>query len=101
MNDNVSRDPSSIADIIQKLSSAQALSVDTKVRMLHPDWEEDQVEAEVELISKECGIGMDMAGSDAIDDEIDASRPPMEEDDTESSEEPPVEEDNQEADEDQ
>ena len=101
MNDNVSRDPSSIADIIQKLSSAQALSVDTKVRMLHPDWEEDQVEAEVELISKECGIGMDMAGSDMIDDEIDASRPPMEEDDTESSEEPPVEEDNQEADEDQ
>ena len=68
--------------------------------MLHPDWEEDQVEAEVELISKECGIGMDMAGSDMIDDEIDASRPPME-DDTESSEEPPVEEDNQEADEDQ
>ena len=101
MNDNVSRDPSSIADIIQKLSSAQALSVDTKVRMLHPDWEEDQVEAEVELISKECGIGMDMAGSDMIDDELDASRPPMEEDDTESSEEPPVEEDNQEADEDQ
>jgi hypothetical protein len=38
------------------ISDAQAVSTDTKVRMLHPEWTEDQIKAEVQKIVDEGKI---------------------------------------------
>ena len=37
---------------------AVAVSTDTKVRMLHPDWDEEQIAAEVALIQAETGAAV-------------------------------------------
>ena len=37
------------------MAQAQAVSVDTKVRILHPDWEDTAVQAEVDRILVESG----------------------------------------------
>ena len=46
-------DASTIAGTIEMMTRAQAVSVITKVRTLHPDWSEQQVGEEVDLIKKE------------------------------------------------
>ncbi|MGS2641690.1 phage portal protein [Streptosporangium sp. G12] len=46
----VSQDAESVARTIQMLSDAAAISTETKVRMAHPDWDEDQVADEVQRI---------------------------------------------------
>ncbi|MGW4467482.1 phage capsid protein [Micromonospora sp. NPDC004704] len=48
--DSVSEAPETVARTLQLLHAAEAVSVDTKVRMVHPDWDDDQVKAEVDLI---------------------------------------------------
>ncbi|HWO67047.1 MAG TPA: phage portal protein [Umezawaea sp.] len=48
--DGVATDPEQQARTIQLLDAAGALSTKTKVEMLHPDWEKQQVDEEVELI---------------------------------------------------
>ena len=48
--DSVSQDPLSQAQTLQALEAAKAASTKTKVRMLHPDWEDDAVDEEVEAI---------------------------------------------------
>lgn len=45
------------AQTIQMLAAAQAVSVETKVRMLHPDWDDTEVATEVAAIMEENGIG--------------------------------------------
>lgn len=54
--DNMAFDLGAISDSVQKLSQAQALSVRTKVRMIHPDWSEQMVEEEIQNILEETGI---------------------------------------------
>jgi hypothetical protein len=44
------------ADTIAKIEMARAASTETKVRMMNPDWEADQVLAEVERIHAEQGM---------------------------------------------
>ena len=56
--DSVENDPIDLADSINKLNQAEALSIDAKVRMLHPNWEEGQIEAEVNRIMEEKGISV-------------------------------------------
>lgn len=56
-SDGIMNDFSEISDAVVKISNAIAASVDTKVRMLHPDWDETQIEAEVKLIMEENNIG--------------------------------------------
>lgn len=56
-NDSILNDTNEIATSVKMLSEAQAVSIATKIRMVHPDWEEDQVLAEVELIKEENNIG--------------------------------------------
>ncbi|MGH3745799.1 MAG: hypothetical protein ACRDT8_00185 [Micromonosporaceae bacterium] len=46
----VSQDPESMGRTLQLLEAAAAVSTDTKVRMLHPDWENPAVEEEVARI---------------------------------------------------
>lgn len=53
--DAVQQDPASLSQTLAQLETARAASIDTKVRMLHPDWEDDQVSAEVALIKEETG----------------------------------------------
>ncbi len=51
----VSEDPSSTAQTLALLSQAEAVSTETKVRALHPDWDETAVREEVDRILAESG----------------------------------------------
>ncbi|WEB44024.1 phage portal protein [Streptomyces yunnanensis] len=53
--DSVSEDPQTVAQTLSLLQQAQAVSTDTKVRLLHPDWDDDTVRAEVDRILAETG----------------------------------------------
>ncbi|MFC5720361.1 phage portal protein [Streptomyces gamaensis] len=57
--DSVSEDPQAVAQTLSLLQQAQAVSVDTKVRILHPDWDEAAVQDEVERILTETGAAVD------------------------------------------
>lgn len=56
--DAVSESPETIAKTVQLLRAAEVLSIETGVRMVHPDWEDPQVEKEVDRITKERSAGM-------------------------------------------
>lgn len=53
--DSVSEDPASTAQTLSLLQQAQAVSTDTKVRALHPDWDDTAVQEEVDRILTETG----------------------------------------------
>jgi A118 family predicted phage portal protein len=60
--DSVSEGPETIARTIQLLNAASAISIETSVRMVHPDWDDEQVTAEVKRIKDDQEpIGMDPA----------------------------------------
>lgn len=66
-----------MATVVQMLTAAEALSTDTKVRMVHPDWDDDQVQAEVEKIMDERPTVPDMGAlPDDGPDEPDPNPPP-------------------------
>lgn len=56
MQDSITNDLMQTAQAVELLNRAQAVSVDTKVRLAHPDWDNDQVKAEVDMILKEQGL---------------------------------------------
>jgi len=56
LQDSVITDPMEKADSINKLNQAEAMSIDTKVRSLHENWTEEQIQAEVKRIMEEKGI---------------------------------------------
>lgn len=49
-------DPEKLARTAQLLDAARAASRKEIVRSIHPDWDEDDIDAEVELIQREIGI---------------------------------------------
>ncbi|MFI1018010.1 phage capsid protein [Streptomyces sp. NPDC020965] len=53
--DTVSEDTSSLAQTLSLLQQAQAVSVLTKVRMLHPEWSSTSVQEEADRILLESG----------------------------------------------
>lgn len=55
-SDGFTNDFGEIATSVKMISDAQAVSTDTKVRMLHPEWTEDQIKAEVQKIVDEGKI---------------------------------------------
>lgn len=55
--DGVSIDPESTGRTLQLIHAAEAASLKTKVAMLHPEWDDDQVKAEVIQIREEMGSG--------------------------------------------
>ncbi len=65
--DGVSEAPEQLAQTLQLIAAAEAASVDTKVRMLHPDWDETQVRDEVARI-KEDQPKVDLGGGFGDDD---------------------------------
>ncbi|WP_129307986.1 phage portal protein [Streptomyces sp. L2] len=56
--DSVQEDPLSLANTVNVLAQATAASVDTKVRWVHPEWNDDQVQAEVGRIMRENGMSV-------------------------------------------
>lgn len=51
-------DQEALSRTINTLSQAMAVSTDVKVRMLHPDWDEEQIEAEIAAIKAEQGLAV-------------------------------------------
>ncbi|MCY1141371.1 phage capsid protein [Actinoplanes sp. Pm04-4] len=84
--DSVSESPETMARTAQLLFAAQAVSIDTRVRMVHPDWDDAQVREEVERIKTENGGGED---PESVIGGAAGNRPPpgAEEDDAETEEE--------------
>lgn len=59
--DSVSESPETTARTLQLLHAAEAVSIDTRIRMVHPDWDDTQVKAEVARIKSDAGSGQDPA----------------------------------------
>ena len=59
-----------LATSVELLNRAAAASADTKVRLLHPDWEDDKVTEEVEAIRAETGTAVPDIGTLATDEMI-------------------------------
>lgn len=55
IQDSIVHEIGEIADSLDKLNRAEAMSTYIKVKTLHPDWDETQVLEEVERINKEKG----------------------------------------------
>lgn len=58
-SDNIGNDLSTLASAIELLNRANAISVQLKVAMLHPDWTKKQIEDEVVRLKEENGKNMD------------------------------------------
>lgn len=58
--DSISNNMSEVSNSVKTLSDAKAISTDTKVRMVHPEWTDEQVNEEVERILNDEQAGMPM-----------------------------------------
>ena len=78
MADGLATDERELSLILQSLTFAKAASTETKVRILHPDWEDDAVEAEVEKINIQEGLVIPdvMAALDEDGNLVDPNEPP-------------------------
>ena len=56
--DDEKPDLNELADTVNKLNLAVAASTETKVKILHPEWDVKEIEAEVALIQKEEGMAV-------------------------------------------
>lgn len=56
--DSVQEDPLSLANTVETLTRAQAASVQTKVQMVHPEWDDTMVQAEADRILAEQGMAV-------------------------------------------
>lgn len=59
-SDGISNNMSEVSNSVKTLSDAKAISTDTKVRMVHPEWTDEQVEQEVERIMNDDSAGQPM-----------------------------------------
>lgn len=61
--DSVSESPETLARTLQLLHAAEAVSIETRVRMVHPDWEDGQVREEVKRIREDTGATVQDPGT--------------------------------------
>jgi hypothetical protein len=54
--DAVSEDPKAVAETVELWARAEAASLETRVRKLHPDWDDPEVAEEVERIRNDSGM---------------------------------------------
>lgn len=87
--DGVAPDPEATARTLQLLQAAEAVSVQTKVEMLHPDWDEVRRDDEVKRILGESGRLVEDPGTFRGGAPAATSKPG---DDSAEDEEPPEEE---------
>lgn len=69
------QDPAELAQIASLMASSQSASIMTRVRSMHPEWDGTAVNAEVDRIKAELGVGMvepDAATFNGIDDPMGA-----------------------------
>ena len=55
--DSVSESPETTARTVQMLAAAEAVSIETRIRMVHPEWGTPEVTAEVQRIRDDMGGG--------------------------------------------
>jgi hypothetical protein len=55
--DGITESQEEIATALQLFSAAEAMSTEVKVRVVHPEWDDDQVQAEVDAIHSERDMG--------------------------------------------
>lgn len=55
------------AETVNQLELARAASIETKIRIVHPDWEQTEVDAEVGKIRAELGVVEDPTGGQPTD----------------------------------
>ena len=72
---NSQPDITQLAEVVEQLERAGADSTETKVAMLHPDWDEKQREEEVERIKEEGGLNALSNMSEAMNNEPEAVPP--------------------------
>lgn len=90
--DSVSESPETVARTLQLLHAAEAVSVETRVRMVHPDWDDNQVGAEVARIRDDQPPTVEVGGALGA---LAVNQPPGAEEDEGSDEgdqEPPLQE---------
>jgi hypothetical protein len=54
--DGVQTDMETTSKIVQMLDAAKAISLRTKIQMVHPQWDKDQVQEEMDLIEGESSV---------------------------------------------
>lgn len=72
--DGLPRDTMEEAQETATLSTAGALSLETKIRRVHPDWSDEQIAAEIERIHSDQERGMEMAATASAKDQ--SGQPP-------------------------
>lgn len=87
--DAVSIDPEAQARTLRELEAAAAMSTVTKVRLLHPDWDGDQVDDEVERIHEERNIAQPVEAPDMLAG-FGGQQPPPPDPDAEDGDDPAV-----------
>lgn len=58
--DSVSNNLTEVSNSVKVLSDAKAASTETKIRMVHPEWTDTQVQEEIERINNDESAGMPM-----------------------------------------
>lgn len=66
--DGVQPDPEALGRTLELLNRAQAVSLDTKIRTLHPEWDEHQVREEMSRMRDE--LGLNVPDPDRLEDEL-------------------------------
>lgn len=66
--DGVMPDPEALSRTLDLLNRAQAVSLDTKVRMVHPDWDDVQVREEMRRMRDE--LGLTVPDPDRLDEKL-------------------------------
>lgn len=69
MTDSLPENPMELAQTISTLDNARAVSTETKVRMAHPEWDEEQIIPEVRRVLAEQGL--------VVPDPEEVSLPPL------------------------
>lgn len=64
--DSVSNNITEVSTSVKTLADAKAASTETKVRMVHPEWTDTQVEEEVERILNDESVGMPMGNPEDL-----------------------------------
>jgi len=58
LQDSIITDEKERSETLRNIDQAKAISTYTKVKMLHPDWEDEDIEAEVKRIMDDQGLGV-------------------------------------------
>jgi len=60
IQDSIINDSKEVSEVVRNLSQAQAASTYTKVKLQHPDWNDEKIIEEVDRILKESGISSEI-----------------------------------------